>query len=96
MGSVFARAALPSFQSRIMLLRNIEEDMAVKSSKVKKRQPNLTDRSAKAEAEELDALNARARRETDTVRLIEASIEAKAEKRRSQEAPASASWKSST
>lgn len=47
------------------------------------------------EAEALDSLNAQKRAKPDTTREIEASIETKAKKRRSQQTPASSSWKQS-
>jgi hypothetical protein len=45
-------------------------------------------------ADELEALNAQARRKGDVTRFVEATIETKAKKRRNQEAPASSAWKS--
>ncbi len=49
------------------------------------------------EAEELDALNAELKRRRNTPervrRRVEATIEAKARKRRGREVPASAAWK---
>jgi hypothetical protein len=67
----------------------------IKSSQKGERKSPLPSR-ANAEAEELDALNAQIRQKRDTTRLIEASIEANAKKRRREEKPASSSWKPST
>jgi hypothetical protein len=52
-----------------------------------KRKPVLPGRTARAEAEELDALNMQMGRKANAVRIIEASIEAKAKKRRAKEGP---------
>jgi hypothetical protein len=60
-----------------------------------KRNNRTTKQSVRSEAEALDALNARARRKSDPRRLIEATIEEKAKKRRRSEAPVSPTWKSS-
>lgn len=60
---------------------------------VKKAKIRLEKSTAGNEAEALDTLNARMRRKSNTRRLIEADIEAKAKKRRSEQAPASAGWK---
>jgi hypothetical protein len=67
----------------------------MKTSRKRERKSPLPGR-ASAEAEELDALNARLRQTNDTARLVEASIEAKAKKRRREEKPVSSLWKSST
>ena len=51
---------------------------------------NLTaNRKAKAEAEELDSLNAQLRRKGNAVRVMEASIETRTKKRRRGETPKS-------
>jgi hypothetical protein len=57
-----------------------------------KHRTRLTE-SARPESEALDTLNARARRKMDSRRMIEATIEKKAKKRRESEAPASSAWK---
>ena len=59
-----------------------------------KANPSQKSRSPSTGANDLDALNARARRKKiDPSRLIEATIEEKAKKRRIAEAPASSKWK---
>jgi hypothetical protein len=65
----------------------------VKPLKTKERSSPPLNR-AKTEAEELDALNAEMR--NNPARLMEASIEAKAKKRRQQERDASAAGKRSS
>jgi len=59
----------------------------------KKRKLRLTNRTASPETEALNALNVRTRRRRNATRLIEASIEANAKRRRQQETPASSAWK---
>jgi hypothetical protein len=59
----------------------------------RKRNFPATKQNRGEEAEALDALN-RAPGKVDVRRLMEATIEQKAKKRRSQEAPASSAWKS--
>src|SRR5436190_1770417 len=56
----------------------------------KKRNPSVVRRTA--EADELDAVNARLRRKGEVRRSMEAEIEERAKKRRSEEKPASSSW----
>ena len=61
-----------------------------------KRGLGLNKTAAQREAEELDGLNAETRRGNTPQRLrrkMEATIEGKARKRRSGEAPASSGWK---
>lgn len=59
--------------------------------------PNATRNSppATSESDQLDSLNSRRRRRADSRKLIEASIEANAKKRRTHEAPASSTFKPS-
>ena len=59
-------------------------------------QRNVTRILPRSAAEELDALNARARRKSDPRTLIEATIEEKAKKRRRSERPASPTFKPGT
>jgi len=63
-----------------------------------KERNSSSDRPPKSsEAEALDALNNRTRRRPDKSRqMIEATIEAKAKKRRTDEAPKSSHWRGST
>jgi len=49
--------------------------------------------TASGEAEALDTINARIHPKFDPKRLVEASIEAKAKKRRTQHAPTPSAWK---
>jgi len=60
-----------------------------------KNRSSLPKQTGNAEAEELDSLNARARRKTNAAQLIEADIEAKAKDKRRKETAVSGSWKRS-